>query len=125
MNMATHSSEARTAKLEAENEALRYKLDALLQDVSVACPHISPSQRVIMGLLMKRSVASTQQILAALEANSCRSDVIEEANVKVQVCLMRRRLSAFGIEIETIWGTGYRLTLPMKQRVRELCRAVG
>lgn len=122
MNMVPHPSETRMTRLETENEALRYKLDCLLQDMSVALPQLAPQQRIIIGLLMKHSLASTQQIMAALKANSRRSNVIEESNVKVQICYIRRRL---GIEIENVYGTGYRLTLPMKQRVRELCKAVG
>lgn len=61
----------------------------------------------VFAHLASRELGTKQSIMMALY-----SDRAEEPEIKIVdvfVCKMRRKLSKFGVRIETVWGQGYRL----------------
>lgn len=71
---------------------------------------IPRTQAVLLLALLSRPYAPRDYLHAALQRNR-KSD--EETSVKmidVVLCNLRRKLKHLDIQIETIWGVGYRLT---------------
>ncbi|MGO8093196.1 helix-turn-helix domain-containing protein [Rhizobium leguminosarum] len=61
----------------------------------------------VFSHLSSRELGTKQSIMMALY-----SDCADEPEIKIVdvfVCKMRRKLSKFGVRIETVWGQGYRL----------------
>lgn len=69
---------------------------------------LTGSETRVMGVLVKRDLATKTAIMAALYADANR-DAAEIKIVDVFVCKLRRKVQRFGVEIETCWGQGYRL----------------
>jgi len=46
------------------------------------------------------------------------SDWADDALLKVQVCKVRKKLKPYGIEIKTVWGEGYELTLASSEAIK-------
>lgn len=83
---------------------------------------LTRDQHRIFGVLMAREMATKDAIMAALYRDTGR-DEAEIKIVDVQVCKLRPKLKPFGIEIETVWGQGYRISPAGKARVRQLMDA--
>lgn len=104
---------ARIEALEAENERLMRRIDQLeaAWGMGFVAPiewRLTPSEQRVMGVLLKRDVATKDAIMATLY----RADGRDEAEIKIVdvfICKMRRKLKAFGIVIVTHYGMGYAL----------------
>ena len=90
---------------------------------------ISRTQAVVLLALMARPYAPRPYLHLALQ--QFRHDTAHETEIKmvdVVVCHLRKRLKAFDITIETVWGAGYHLTEEsrdtiqnaLEQHVREI-----
>lgn len=103
---------ARIRQLLDQNEQLRDQI-AVLQETVL--PETLPdtlvgltrSESVVLGLLARRAFASKAQIYAALYAG--KGEDRDPKVVDVFICKIRRALENTGIEIETVWGEGYRI----------------
>lgn len=62
----------------------------------------------VIGVLLTRELATKEAIMAALYSGRA-VDAAEPKIVDVFVCKARKKLAPFGIEIETVWGQGYRI----------------
>lgn len=73
---------------------------------------LTPKQRDMFQLLMKRRGQTVSK--SALIDSSFRHQDNEPAEkvIDVQICKMRKRLKNTEYDIETVWGTGYRLKPP-------------
>jgi hypothetical protein len=77
---------------------------------------LSPSQSRLLLTFIRRREVHRDETLGILSLN-----VNTEAKViDVQVCKMRRQLSNHGLEIQTMWGFGHRMTTPMRRRALDL-----
>lgn len=115
---------ARLEVVEAENEMLRERiaqLETLL--CGDAAPPIqlglTPSEGLVLGLLMQRDVATKDAVMAVLYRNRGR-DEAEIKIVDVFICKMRRKLKPCEIEIKTLWGTGYALPAASKAKIKAM-----
>jgi DNA-binding response OmpR family regulator len=112
------SRDDRLRLLEEENDFLREQI-ARLERVLVgeqSMPvewRLTQQEQRVMGVLVNREFASKDAIMAALYRNLGR-DEAEPKIVDVFVCKIRKKLKPFGIDIRTVWGTGY--CLPPEQR---------
>lgn len=113
---------ARIEGLEAENERLRDRI-AQLED-AMGLDFVAPlewrltrAETALFGVLLAREFATKEALLAGV-ARDPTGDAPEIKIVDVFVCKARRKLRPFGIEIETIWGRGYRLTPESKAAAR-------
>jgi DNA-binding response OmpR family regulator len=120
----------RNAALEAEAQRLRDRIEELETErgVGFCAPvewRLTGHQADAFGAILKAKadVVSKESIYNALYGGL--SDV-ELKIVDVFVCKLRQKIEPFGIEIETVWGRGYRMSPEMKRRARALiAEAVG
>lgn len=103
---------ARVEALEAENERLTQRVDqleAVIGISGVVLPmewRLTASEARVMGVLLKRELATKDAIMAALY----RADARDEAEIKIVdvfICKIRKKLKPFGVQIVTLWGQGY------------------
>ena len=111
------------AALEAENDELRERVrqleEELFFDPGWQCPlefSLTPSEQQILQALMSREEASKDFLLLSTAEAGREKD----AAIKIvdgHICHIRRKLKPFGVEIETLWGRGYRLPPASKTRL--------
>lgn len=99
--------------LEAENELLREKVIALeeILGLRIETPLVlglTSHEAKMFGILLKRELVTKEAAMAALYGDRPNGEV-EIKIVDVFVCKARKKLKPFGIEIETVWGRGYRM----------------
>lgn len=112
---------ARLEALEAENGRLRDRIAQLEEVVgfSIDLPiflGLTTHEARLFGALLKRSVWTKEQLLFALYSDRHDGEAPEIKIIDVFVCKARKKLARFGIEIETLWGQGYRLSPEMKAK---------
>lgn len=116
------------AALEAENEQLRDRVCALeeLNGLRLEAPLVlglTTKEAKIFGFLSTREMATKPALMTLLYSDRPN----EEPDIKIVdvfVCKMRAKLEPFGIEITTMWGTGYAMT-PASKAKAEALRHVG
>lgn len=111
--------------LEAENEGLREKILSLEQalGVRIETPLIlglTGQEAKMFGILLKREMVTRQQAMDVLYGDRPESDEAEIKIVDVFVCKMRKKLKRFDIEIESVWGRGYRMPAQSKSTARSM-----
>jgi DNA-binding response OmpR family regulator len=82
----------------------------------------TPQQRLILGVLLKRELASKENLLFALMQGNCTKRGREPGLklIEVLICLLRKRLKPHGIQIFTKYEVGYFMTRDMKGKTRAL-----
>lgn len=119
--------DARVEALEAELERANARITQLEEamGMGVITPvdwKLSPSEMRIFGALLARTYINADAAMAVLYRDQGK----EEAHVKILdvfVCKLRKKIGPFGITIETIWGTGYRMLPEVKALARSLIEA--
>lgn len=102
-----------------ENAALRDRLeqmeDALLGDVDRdVIAGLTHTEAMIVGLLVRRDICTKEQLHQYLYAE--RPDAAADIKIiDVMICKIRPKLKPLGVEIETIWGHGYRIAKGREQ----------
>jgi len=98
-------------ELQLENEVLRFRIEELLQS-SKLCPfpELRGAKFRILNLLAKRS-PETVRYEALYHAMSDNPEylAVPHKALKVHVSVARQVIEAEAIEIETLWGVGYRM----------------
>jgi DNA-binding response OmpR family regulator len=108
--------------LERENELLRDRV-AQLEDAMglgfMPPPEwgLTRSERLLLGVLMAREIATKNAVMAGLYGMDVRDPPFEKI-VDVLISKLRKKLVPHGITIETRWGEGHFLSPAMKSRVR-------
>jgi two-component system cell cycle response regulator CtrA len=119
---------ARLDAIEEENETLREKIDylerTLLGDGIIMPPEfkLTGKEGQVLNALLARDILTKESIMTALYSDQPNA-IPEQKIVDVFVCKMRPKLEPFGIKIETIWGSGYSLTVESKAELRGLIEA--
>lgn len=70
---------------------------------------LSVNEGKLFGILLKREMVTKQQAMDALYGDRPEADEAEIKIVDVFVCKLRKKLKPFDIQVETIWGRGYRM----------------
>ena len=119
---------ANVARLQAENDDLRYRQDRMVapapeHEILFAHPHIrfTVQERLLYGYLLNHagsSLARDSLVAAVSPASRLGIDGPNDKTIDTVVYRIRaklRLLQAFGVEdvpiIETVWGVGYRARL--------------
>lgn len=99
-------------KLEEENDALRHRVRDL--EEKIGCHFETPPQfgltrqeGALFGLLLKNPLVTKEFAISALYLH--KQDEAEIKIVDVFICKTRKKLKPYSVEIETVWGRGYRL----------------
>ena len=109
--------EIENERLRAENAALRKCATAQKSDFPQAWK-IQQQQGAILAVLIEAEWISRDLALSAICANS-----VSSAQLDVQICKLRKKLLPLGVEIETLWGRGYRMTPSNKARLAQAIEA--
>lgn len=120
---AAPRDDAYISALEAENDELREKIRGYEEMLGfrVEIPKLfalTASEEKVLGFLMKREVATKEQILHTLYADRP-DDGPDMKIVDVFICKVRKKVLKFGIAIETHWGKGYSLTPTSKAIIKQ------
>lgn len=111
------------ARLEAEIERWRWRIEELEGLASERAPLgnlyglSDMEQRILTGLL-KRGSMTTDQLCRWLHPSPDDAPADTASVLRVMVYRMRQKFKPHGVEIQTIWGSGYRLTPESIERVR-------
>jgi two-component system cell cycle response regulator CtrA len=105
-------------KLEAENDELRERVRVLEEMVGIRIDvpiifGLTAHEAGVFGVLLKREIVTKEMAMLALYGDRPNHEV-EIKIVDVYVCKARKKLKRFGIEIETVWGRGFRLSAASK-----------
>lgn len=108
--------------LEAENAQLRKQLAVdVIDDFAVRCRRafgLTATEAHILNVLMRRAQVAKASLFEALYGD--RIAAPEPKVLDVMVHKLRRKIGQRGIQIETIWGVGYRLTPDMRAKIEAL-----
>ena len=101
-----------------ENEMLRWRLAELLgTELTCPLPALNGAKFRIMTLLAKRfPMTVSHEALNQAVNEDCHNFTQPNNTLKVHVSRARRALESYGIEIETVWGLGYRLSAESKTK---------
>lgn len=116
--------------LEQENDELRERIRVLEEIVGIRIEvplvfGLTAHEAMLFGLLLKRDLVTKDLAMLGLYGDRPNLDP-EIKIVDVYVCKARKKLRRFGVEIETVWGRGYRLSAQSKaiaQRLLDQARA--
>ncbi|SEQ71000.1 two-component system, cell cycle response regulator CtrA [Faunimonas pinastri] len=115
---------ARLDALQAEIDRLQDRIEIL--EAAMGMEFLAPvefrltgSENRVLGVLLKRDLATRNALLAALYRDDGR-DQPEEKIIDVFICKLRAKLRPFGLEIATHWGNGWSMTPAMKARIHEI-----
>lgn len=122
------------ADKEPTREAPRYPGSAVDDDIVMraalggsAVPlHIdgqkfSTSEAQIVALLAHRGLVTKQAcLLATIDPAQADTDDREEKIIDVFMCKIRPKLRAMGIEVESIWGQGWKLSQASRSKLKNL-----
>ena len=122
--MGSEMSELFALRREVESlrDALEAMRGALASDAGVKIIELAKltcSERMLLGLLMRRNRATKDQMMTMLYAD--RPDEEPDSKIlDVMICKMRKKLSPHGIEIRTIHGAGYELPPTSREKIKAL-----
>lgn len=113
----------RIKEVEAENAALRAKIDELgiVPDVP-RCLKLTKKEAGVLTGLMKRARATKEQLLY----DGWYDGVTDEPDLKIVdvfICKLRGKLGKFELKIDTEWGFGYSLPKETRAAIRRMSRA--
>lgn len=117
-----YSAPDRIAELEAEVETLRYQLDGLL-GTEMVCPieKMTPASFRIVNLLARRSPQTVPHHALYYAMNDDFEQLLDpNNNLKAHISRARTVLNPVGVELETVWGLGYRMTPESKSKWQTL-----
>jgi DNA-binding response OmpR family regulator len=102
-------------RLETENDELREKIASLesMLGIRIEVPLVfglTNQQAKVLGMLMKREIVTKEMAFTALYGLRTGGADVEIKIIDVFICHVRRKLKPFEIEIETVWGQGYRMS---------------
>lgn len=104
--------ESRIAELEAVIER-QYERIATLESLVVGIPAVplvlglSRMEAAVLSAIAAAEVATREQLMQAIYGRQMLPP--DKKVIDAHVCNLRRKIAAHGLEIETVWGTGYRL----------------
>ncbi len=117
--------DAYVASLEAENERLQDRVDQLEEAFGLRVRLTPPEwgltgkERRLLGILLARELMTKSAAMTGLYEPGA-DDEPQMKIIDVFICKLRKKLKPFEIEIETVWGEGYRMSAAMKARAQAM-----
>lgn len=98
--------------LETELERMRQRVDALTEVIGLKEPlpahwSLSPSQSIIVTVLMRRDFVSREVLMQLVYSN--RDEPPDDRALDRMISKARDRLSPHGVTIENLYGRGWRI----------------
>jgi len=78
----------------------------------------TPLEAAMLAVMLKRNETTKEQLHTVIEQNrpSNGRDETDPKMVDVMICKLRKKLKLHDIVIETMWGTGYFIAAPYRER---------
>jgi DNA-binding response OmpR family regulator len=76
-------------------------------------------QATLLSTLLRRNEATKSQLHLVLEQNrpgDNHANATDPKIVDVLICHLRKKLAPYDVKIETVWGTGYLISAPHRER---------
>ncbi len=118
LELHDEASADRIMALEDENEVLRQRLEEVTSTV-FAIPGVTSKEMIILSTLYRREGIVTKGALHSALYQLDPGEGADEKIIDVFICKLRKKLSEFGIVIETAWGRGYSLTEESRVIIRQ------
>lgn len=83
-------------------------------------PGFTKSEQVILRMLATRHSASKESLFRMLYNEVAADDLPDITIIDVFVHKVKRKLKPFGINIETLWGQGYKMPQEDKNKLKQL-----
>ena len=118
MTVREEQQAKRIKELSGRNALLEERiadLEALLSEElpDFLSSDLTRTEATVASLLLRRPIVTRDAIMTFMY--STRADAPSVKIADVFICRLRRKLKPYGIEIETVWGRGYRLTKEGRQ----------
>ena len=116
----------RCTVLEAENDELRERIIQLERALTAGYDRLpvgglTPTEAAVLAAIAASEAGATKvRIFEAVYAMRHDGEAPEMKIVDVYVCKIRRKLRAYDIEIDTVWGWGYRMPLASREKLAVL-----
>lgn len=109
------------AEIERLDEENRWLRDLLAPPgfLPAIFPLTATEERAFKALL-SREQWTRESLLASIYLDANESDIPDIKIIDVMICKIRKKLKHLGIEIETFWGKGYRISPEMRARVTKI-----
>jgi DNA-binding response OmpR family regulator len=106
-----------------EIEHLRFRVTELEKQIGLALEPptvfgLTKTETEILGILIANKYPRRETFMVALYGS--RFEAPDDKIIDVLMSRMRKKLTPFGIEITTAWGSGFYMPEPSKARAREL-----
>lgn len=102
-------------------ERIRQLEDVIAEPADSLWLLLTPDQAVITRMLLSRTMVKDDQFLIVLYgARPDADDPPDKKTIDTQICKIRKTLKPHGVQIETVWHVGYRMTPENKARLRAL-----
>jgi two-component system cell cycle response regulator CtrA len=116
--------DARLEALQSEVGRLRERIAVLEGALGFDSPapvelRLTPHEALLFNVLTKREMVTKSTALSALYSDFGK-DEAEPKIVDVFICKLRKKVRPFGIEVETVWGQGYRMSAESKAIVQQM-----
>jgi len=115
------------SRLRAENEELRWRIDGLLGTGQICpLPKLNGKKFRMVNLIADRApnLVTYEAMRFSMYSDPLENEV-QSNTIKVFMHKTREVLTPEGIEIETIWGRGYRMTLENAAKWQALVEAAN
>jgi two-component system, cell cycle response regulator CtrA len=83
---------------------------------------LTPLEVKIVGLLTKRNIVSRDIIYSALYGSLPDCDQPDPKTIEVHICKVRRKLSAYGLEIKNRYSVGYYIEDDVRSALKDLTK---
>jgi DNA-binding response OmpR family regulator len=113
-------------ELRREMQALRDALEDMRSSLErepglklIQIAHLTPTERLLLGILIRRRRVTKDQLMTALYCDRPDNEPCAKI-IDTFICKMRRKLEPHGIEIKTVWNAGYEIPLDSIERIKAM-----
>jgi len=122
--------ELENAQLRAEVDDLEDKVMRMSDDLGYKLPaplwlDLTEAESNMFMMLIKNKVCSKEALLNGMCSYRSVDEMPELKIVDVIICRIRKKVAEHGIDIVTVWGSGYAISQEGKNRYAELAEKLG
>jgi two-component system cell cycle response regulator CtrA len=108
-------------KLSLAEERCAMLGSALVNEMQIpSCLRLSPMERNVLRVFLTHKTVTKERLFTALYGLRAEADQPEVKTLDVHICYVRKALREFKIEIQTVWGEGWRMLPEEKSKIAAL-----
>lgn len=98
--------------------------DTMLQMTCSSLFKLTRLQAAVFATIIRRPSVTKEQLHRAIENNrDANQEPTDQKMVDVVICHIRKKIKAYALTVETVWGVGYSMKLATRDRALELIEA--